>query len=382
MHLIRETTVEGGIRDMKIIRIEPIAVSLPMVKPMQMAGVEIRSADNVLVRIVSDDSNIGWGEAASAPSMTGETVESMMAAVRYLTPFLIGMDAADLAALDREMAWRLYGNAAARAAIDIALLDLLGRAQVQPVHTLLGQKRRDRVPALWLIGTGSLEGDLEEARAKRAAGVTAFKIKVGGRDPLEDARRTIAVCEALGPGVLISADANQGYSVEAALAYVQAVAHTPLAFLEQPVAADDLAGMARVAAASRIAVGADEGLHNLDDLQRHHDARAASGGSLKTIKLGGVRAVYRAGLLCERLGMKVNLACKIAESSIASAAVMQLAATLPTLEWGVSLSSQYLRDDVVREPLRVVAGHAHVPAGPGLGVEVDPQKVEAFRRQA
>ncbi len=194
MHLIRETTVEGGIRDMKIIRIEPIAVSLPMVKPMQMAGVEIRSADNVLVRIVSDDSNIGWGEAASAPSMTGETVESMMAAVRYLTPFLIGMDAADLAALDREMAWRLYGNAAARAAIDIALLDLLGRAQVQPVHTLLGQKRRDRVPALWLIGTGSLEGDLEEARAKRAAGVTAFKIKVGGRDPLEDARRTIAVC--------------------------------------------------------------------------------------------------------------------------------------------------------------------------------------------
>ena len=100
---------------------------------------------------------------------------------------------------------------------------------------------------------------------------------------------------------------------------------------------------------------------------------------MKTIKLGGLRAVYRASLLCQRLGMKVNLACKIAESSIASAAVMQLAAALPELDWGVSLSSQYLSEDVVKEPVRVVQGAAHVPPGPGLGIEVDADRVEAFR---
>lgn len=364
---------------MKIRRIEPFALSLPLLEPMKMAGVEIRAADNLLVRITSDTGVSGWGEAASAPGMTGETVESMMAAVRYLAPFLAGMRVEDFSALDGEMAWRLYGNAAAKAAIDMALLDLLGRAQNIPVYELLGGKRRDQVAILWLIGTGSLEGDVREARVKRTEGFTAYKIKVGAADPLEDARRTIALCEALGPGMLIGADANQGFSVEAAIDYVRAVEHTTLDFLEQPVAGDDLPGMAKVAAASRVAIGADEGLHHLHDIQHHHDARAAAGGSLKTIKLGGVRAVHRAGILCDQLGMKVNLACKIAESSIAGAAVLQLAAALPLLAWGVSLTSQYLAQDVVKDSVRVERGIARVPPGPGLGVEVDQARVSELR---
>ena len=366
---------------MKIRHIEAFALSLPLVKPMKMAGVEIRTADNVLVPITSDTGVSGWGEAASAPGMTGETVESMMAAVRYLAPFLTGMRIEDFAALDGEMAWRLYGNAAAKSAIDMALLDLSGRAQNKPVYELLGGRRRDRVAVLWLLGTGSCDGDVQEARAKKSEGVTGYKIKVGAADPLEDARRTIAVCEALGPGMLISADANQGFSVEAAIDYVRAVAHTTLEFLEQPVAGDDLAGMAQVAAASRIAIGADEGLHHLHDIRRHHDAHAAAGGSLKTIKLGGVRAVHRAGILCEQLGMKVNLACKIAESSIAAAAVLHLAAALPSLQWGVSLTSQYLAQDVVKDSVRVERGTARVPPGPGLGVEIDPARVSELRRR-
>lgn len=363
---------------MKIRAIEPIAVRLPLVKPMVMAGVEIRHADNVLVRIESDSGVIGWGEAASAPSMTGETVASMTAAVSYLAPFLTDMQVTELEALDHEMAWRLYGNFAAKAAIDMALLDLLGRAQVRPVHTLLGPIKRERVPVLWLIGTGSLEGDVNEAMAKRGAGIRAFKIKVGGRDPLADATRTIAICDALGPGLLISADANQGYTVKEALAYVGAIAGSELDFLEQPVAADDLAGMARVAGDSTIAVGADEGIHHLADIECHHHERAAAGCSLKTIKLGGVRAVCRAGALCQRLGMKVNLACKIAESSIASAAVLQLAAVLPNLDWGVSLSSQYLAQDLVKRPVSVVDGEAQVPLGSGLGIEVDTDRIREF----
>lgn len=363
---------------MKIRLVEPFAVSLPMVKPMKMAGVELRTADNVLVRITSESGETGWGEAAAAPTMTGETVESMMAAVRYLAPFLIGMDAENFAATDRELAWRMYGNHAAKAAIEVAMLDLVGRAHRQPVHELLGAKQRGRVPVLWLIGTGSLEGDVAEARAKKAQGVIAYKIKIGANDPQADAQRTIAICEALGSGMLISADANQGYSVEDAIQYVRAVEHCAMDFVEQPVAGDDLEGMARVAAASGIAIGADEGIHSLDDIELHRSAHAAEGGSLKIIKLGGLRAVYQAGILCEQIGIHVNLACKIAESSIASAAILHVAAALPRLDWGVSLSSQYLARDLARQPIMIDHGFAEVPKGPGLGIEVDEDAVREF----
>jgi muconate cycloisomerase len=204
-------------------RIEAIAVSLPMTKPMKMAGVLIASADNALVRLELDSGHVGWGEAASAHSMTGETVESMMAAIRHMAPSLLQMDAAGIAAVSRRMDLLMYYNQSAKSAVEMALHDAVGRATGKPVHDLLGGKKRSRVPVLWLLGTGSTEGDVAEALAKRAAGFVAFKVKVGVGDPLDDAARTRRVCAALGKGLLISADANQGYGVEQALAYVQAV---------------------------------------------------------------------------------------------------------------------------------------------------------------
>jgi len=365
---------------MRIARLLATAVALPMARPMKMSGVEIATADNVLVRVEEGGGGVGWGEAASAPSMTGETVASMVAAVRYLASFLEGLPAEGFGAIHAEMDWRLYGNHAAKSAIDMALHDLVARARNMPVHALLGAQRRARVPALWMIGTGSTEGDLREAAAKRAAGFVAYKIKVGAADPQADAERTARICAALGPGRLISADANQAWTPEQAIGYVGAVASTALDFLEQPVRGDDLAGMARIAAASRVAIGADEGIHGLDDIARHHEAGAASGVSLKTIKLGGLGPAHQAALLCERLGMKVNLACKIAESSIATAAVLHLAAAAPSLDWGVSLSSQYLAADLVRSPIAIRDGHASVPEGPGLGIEVDEARVREYRR--
>src|SRR5438477_9292277 len=123
---------------MKIKRVEPIAVSFPMKQPVIMAGVEIARADNVLVRIEADNGVVGWGEAASAPSMTGETVESMLAAVRYLSPAVEGGAVADIAATVAAMTRRMYANHAAKAAVEMALHDLLGRGTGQPVHALLG----------------------------------------------------------------------------------------------------------------------------------------------------------------------------------------------------------------------------------------------------
>jgi muconate cycloisomerase len=369
---------------MKIRQIEPIAVSLPMAKPLKMAFEEVSRAENVLVRLETDDGVVGWGGAAAAPTMTGETVAGMAAAIRYLAPRLEGMPLDDIAAAMARAGNYLYGNQSAKSVIEIALHDALARARGKPVHDLLDRKRRDRVPILRMVGTGKgLAADVEDAKKAQAEGHVAFKIKVGVGDPQDDAERTRAICDALnGNGrLLICADANQGWSPDQAIAYVQRVADTALSFFEQPVAAHDIEGMARVARASRVPIGCDEGLHSLEDLKRHHAAGAAGGFSLKTIKLGGLRPVMDAALLCEKLSLNVNLASKMAETGISSAALLHLAAALPAVDWGVGFSSQYLVDDILKAPLAFGNGHVSVPSGAGLGIEVDEAKVRRYARE-
>jgi L-alanine-DL-glutamate epimerase-like enolase superfamily enzyme len=366
----------------RIKSIEPIAVSLPMKKPVQMSGETVARADNVLVRIESEDGAVGWGEAASAPTMTGETVAGMMAAVAHLTPHLLKRAADDFAGAATAMEARLYGNSGAKAAIDIALYDLVGRVTGRPVHALLGAKRRSRMPVLAVIGTTDTAADIREAGERWAAGYRAFKIKVGLSAAAADAERTRSVCSALkaaGLPCLVSADANQGFGVEDALIYVRGIGDCGLDFFEQPVDAHDLDGMARVAAASRVPIGADEGLHSRDDIVRHHERNAAQGGSLKAIKLGGLRALLEASRLCARLGMKVNISCKTGESSIASAAASHVAAAAPAIDWGLTVTNHGLAEDVAVEPLAIADGHVEAPDGPGLGVEIDERRVR--RRQ-
>jgi L-alanine-DL-glutamate epimerase-like enolase superfamily enzyme len=369
---------------MKIKRVEWIAVSLPMKKPVVMAGVEIRTADNVLVRLEGDNGVVGWGEAASAPTMTGETVESMTAAIAYLTPAVEGRLAEDIAGAIAAMRNRMYANNAAKAAIEMALHDLVGRATGRPVHALLGGKQRSRMAILGVIGTGELASDLREAAKKKAQGYAAFKIKVGVDKPLVHAERTRRVCAVIGEGSLISSDANRGWSTVEAVQYVRAVGNVPLDFFEQPVHADDIAGMAAVADAAgkagKIQIGADESIHSLDDLRRLYERRAASGASLKTIKLGGMRGVMEAGRLCEQLGFSVNVAAKTGESSIACAAAMHIAAALPQIAWGLTLSHDGLAEDLTARPILIERGHVQVSDAPGLGVEVDEDRVRRHRR--
>src|SRR5215472_16202018 len=154
-----------------------------MRKPVIMAGEEVRRADNVLVRLETDNGAVGWGEAASAPTMTGETTTSMVAAVHHLAPALAGRAAADIEGALAAMDGRMYGNHGAKAAIEIALHDLVGRATQAPVHALIGDKRRGHAAILAVIGGGDLAGDLVDAGKKQGKGFTAFKIKVGVDTP-------------------------------------------------------------------------------------------------------------------------------------------------------------------------------------------------------
>jgi len=374
----------------KIKTIEAIAVSLPMKKPVQMAGETVAQVENVFVRVESDAGVVGWGEAAAAPTMTGETIAGMMAAIELLRPKLFGRAAYDFAGAAAAMDAQLYGNSGAKAAIDMALHDLVGRASKRPVYALFGAKQRSRMPVLAVIGSEDAAADLRDAQARWNAGYRAFKIKVGLGPPEADAVRTMMLCQALkgqafkgqaqgGETCLVSADANQGFSVNGALTFVRGIGDCGLDFFEQPVSAHDLDGMSRIAAATKVPIGADEGIHSLDDIARHHERKAARGVSLKAIKLGGLSGLFAASRLCGQLGMQVNISCKTGESSLASAAAVHLAAVAPAIAWGLTVTSSGLAEDVTAVPLRIDGGHVEVPERPGLGIDVDEHRLR--RRQ-
>jgi L-alanine-DL-glutamate epimerase-like enolase superfamily enzyme len=132
---------------------------------------------------------------------------------------------------------------------------------------------------------------------------------------------------------------------------------------------------------AHIAIGADEGIHSLDDIKRHHERKAARGVSLKAIKLGGARAVVGAARLCDSLGMSVNISCKTGESSIACAAALHVATVIPNIAWGLTLTHTSLGEDVSAQPLPVGKGFVECLDRPGLGVDVDEDRVRRHRVQ-
>lgn len=367
---------------MRLHSIVPIAVRLPLRKPIKMSGITVAAAENLLVRIEDEKGNVGWGEAASAPTMTGDLPAGLVAAVEFMRQELEGLDVEDLGSFAEKLETLLYGNEAAKSAVDMAVHDLRGRREGVPAFQLLGGARRSRTPVLWILAAGETGADVAEAKAKVADGFVALKVKVGNAQAEDrvarDLERSAAVREAVGNGPRISADANQGYAREEGVGFSRGARQAGLDFIEQPIRGRDLEGMQSVVAAGEVPVGADEGIHSLDDLVRHHEMKAAHGGSLKILKLGGMAKVMEAGQRAEALGMHINLAGKIAESSVGSAAIAHLAVALPQIDWDASVTNQYLAEDVVKNPIAIRDGHVAPPQEPGLGVVVDEARVARF----
>ncbi|MGH6768525.1 MAG: mandelate racemase/muconate lactonizing enzyme family protein [Xanthobacteraceae bacterium] len=360
-------------------RVDAIPVALPLTAPVTMSGITIATADNILVRIEAADGAVGWGEAASAPTMTGDTLGGLNAAVRdHLAPLLVGQDAWQRTTLMRALKRVLVGNGGAHSAVEMALLDLTGRSSGKPFIDLIAKPRRTRVPPMWLLGNKSTAATVAEAKAKAAEGIRFFKVKIGVRPLAEEIATTLAVREALGPKIPICADANCGQTLATARRYVQATRPAQLSFVEQPLPHDDLKDLKALTRGLKVPIGIDEGIHAIADIESH--ARAGAGGvSLKFIKLGGITPALKAANLCKRLGLKVNIAAKMAESSVAAAATVALACAAPNIDWGVSLTHFYLADDIVRRPLSLRDGFVALPQGPGLGVAVDEAAIERYR---
>ena len=357
-------------------RIDAIAVALPLTAPMKMAGITITRAENLLVRVEAAGGEVGWGEAPSAPTMTGDTLGGLVAAVRdHLAPLLIGKDAWHD---HRPMLQRaLTGNTGAHSAVEMALLDLAGRAGNTRLIDLVARPLRTRVAPMWLLGNATPEQDIAEARAKRAQGFDFFKLKIGVKKIGAEIAAAHAIRKAL-PGATLCADANCGLTLAAARRYAERTRDADLMFIEQPLPADDVAGLKALARATKTPIGMDESIQSLADIDAVKRA-GAKGVSLKLIKLGGFRDAIAAGRLCRKLGLKINVAAKIAETSVGTAAAVHLGCAVPNVAWGVSLTNLYLAEDIVRRPIALRDGFVALPDGPGLGVEVDEAAVERFR---
>jgi len=363
----------------KLQKIQPYVVSIPLKSPIKMAGIVVETADNLIVRATDSDGNVGWGEASSAPTMTGETPESMLAAARFIAPRIEGLEVEDLSHIHHQVDAPMYGNHGAKAAIEIALLDIAGKRSGKPIYELLGGARRGEARILAMIAGGDLETEKANARKLADAGFDAFKVKIGILGADLDLERSAAARSVLGEDMQISADANQGYTRDDALDFARGARQAGLNFMEQLLPGSDIEGMAACAEETDVPLGADEGIHSLNDLRIHKDAGAAKGASLKPIKLGGLFPVLEAANWMNANGMHINLAGKVAESTIASAAVAHVALALPQLDWDTSITHQYLAEDLTDDPLKIENGVVRLDDRPGLGWEPSEERLQRYQ---
>src|SRR5258708_7782117 len=191
-------------------RTDAIPVALPLKAAMKMAGETITAAQNILIRIEAQDGTVGWGEAASAPTMTGDTLGGLTAAVRdYLAPRLIGQDARQWDALRLGLHKALHGNGGAHSAVEMAVLDLVGRASGTRLIDLVTKPRREAVKPMWLLGNKTAEEDVAEAHLRQKEGFEFFKLKIGVKPLATEIAIALAVRDAL-PTAPLCADANCG----------------------------------------------------------------------------------------------------------------------------------------------------------------------------
>jgi muconate cycloisomerase len=369
--------------DLTIANVRVILADIPVKRPHHMSFTTLREMNFAFVRLETRGGLVGWGEAAclGGPTWSEESAESVQVVLeRYVAPWLVGRDAAEIEPLRIEMRRRVQGNPFARAAVEMALWDLNGRALGVPVHRLLGGKVRDRVPLSWSLAVANPEAELEEAREKVALGHRIFKIKTAAHPVAHDAERVRRIREAVGPGVALRVDANQGWDRPTALTAIRALEPYGLDFVEQPVPKWDLDGMAEIARRVSVPIMADESCGS------EHDALAIArlGGvsilALKVTKSAGILGTMAIARIAQAAGMSCYVGCMI-ETSLGTAAYLHVSLAAAPVRWGCELFGPLLlKGDVVRRPVQYADGAILALDGPGLGVDVDEAALKEWIR--
>lgn len=350
--------------------LEIFPTTMTLVSPIPMSSGVISETRNVVVKLSTDEGHVGWGEGVEAPALTGQRQSDIVGDIQRLESVVIGADPMRRSRLWASMIATAPKATTAVGAIDIAVHDLVGKTLGVPVHQLLGGNSRDRIPALALVGSGDAAADASKLREKHESGYRWFKIKLGMGPPEVELSTIATALEMVGGEGVVCGDANEAWSSEEALSFLERLGDTDVRFIEQPIPRDDPTELIRLAEASPVALCADEGAESLESIVQY-GATAVGGVSLKLIKHGGITGVMRGAAICASGGLEVNLAGKVIESSISAAANLHCAAAMDRIEYGCSPGNQGVALDVSRYPIRLSDGGYEVPTGPGLGIEVD-----------
>lgn len=325
---------KGSLAQEGIMKIKEIAVgyiTIPLVTPFKTALRTVDSVCDLIVRVTAEDGTQGYGEAPPTAVITGDTKESIEAAIRgYIAPAIRGMELDDLPAVMEKMEKCIAKNTSAKAAVDIALYDLYGKYKKQPLYRLLGEKNPEAIQAVLetdlTISVNETEEMVRDSVRAVEEGFGILKVKVG-KGGAKDVERITAIRDAVGKNIKIRVDANQGWSREEAVRTICAMedAGAEIELVEQPVSCHDFKGLKYVTEKTKTPILADESVFSCEDAIRIMEEHAADYLNIKLMKTGGIHEALRICEEAERYGVKCMIGCML-ESKVSVSAGAHLAA--------------------------------------------------------
>src|SRR5574341_1358513 len=382
---------------MKITRIETIAIRLPTRRVHQWTGLTTPIGVYVIIKLHTDEGLIGLGEAPVLKDWSGdhgryfcETPQTTAHIINdILAPALNGQDPSRFESIHARMDKAVKGYPYCKAAIDGALYDVVGKALQIPAYQLLGGLYRERIPIAHSLGLMEVQKAVEEALQAKAEGVKTIKLKVGG-DPKRDGELVKEIRSAIGPDINICVDANQGYPTpKIAVKTTKAMEEYDLFYMEQPV--EGLEQMAEVTRRVDTPIMADESAWTAEDVIEITRKKAADMISIYTTKPGGLFKAKTVAAVAEAAGLQCNVNGSV-ETGVGNAANIHLAASTGVVTYGCvvpvstpkgkgkgGIAGIYYQDDIITEPFEYAEGDVIVSSKPGLGVELDEDKIRYYR---
>ena len=364
------TNIDAPDDGSRIVTLDCFPIKVPLKKPMKLAGGTVHEAQILYLRLRSADGVEGWGEAIADPGNAGETVRGMQAMIEErFKPLVIGAPALDRISILKAMASSVFANGGAISAIDMALLDLVGRMKGIAAVDVLGGAYRKSIKTISIVGGANQHDVLKDVGLLLDAGIDCFKLKVGAGRVSDDIAMLKAIRGAIGDDRFLCADANMAWDIASALQFARGAADYGLDYLEQPIAADNVR-MAMLRGQSPVPISADESIHGLNDVIALKDLNAISGVSLKAIKLGGPTELKRVATICDGLGLSVGVAMMM-ETGLSTAAMVHASCALPQADWLLNAGVAFLAADPSRATDTSAAGTIACSTAPGLGVQID-----------
>jgi L-alanine-DL-glutamate epimerase-like enolase superfamily enzyme len=369
---------------MKITGVECIPVRVPIRPDLAIRGKGGYHSESpfLLVKVHTDEGIIGLGEVSCTPRWSGEDQVTAAHFIRtILGPVLEGHDPRHIEALTDRLRVVLAGHPFTKAALEMALWDILGKAVGMPIYRMLGGPVREFVPTKWSVSGVAPEHAAEIATWAAEQGFSTMKVKVG-IDPAQDVARVRAVREAIGPDIRLGIDANGAWNSAQAVSMIRRLCEFGIYFAEQPVPAGDVNRLAEVRRQVSIPILADESVYSPADALAIARAEAADALSVYVGKAAGIGPARKVSVIAESAMLGCTIGSNL-ELGIGTAAMIHLAMAAPGItadEYPCDIIGPFFyTGDILTRPLPLCGGKALPLEGPGLGVELDEEQVNRYR---